>query len=140
VGGALLGLSAALCGATWGVQAWLAPTGRLDPHYAAPFYFVFGGVALLAALGDLRVLRSGGVTGVRRTTRHLWRTGAAALMAFASFFIGQARLFPAPVRESGVLRVPVLLVVGVLLYWLVRLRLWPRLRRLRPPAARRASV
>jgi hypothetical protein len=139
-GGALLGLVTALCGGTWGVQATLAPSGRLEPHYDAPFYFVFGGIALLATFGDLRVLRRGGVAGVARTTRHLWRIGVAAFIAYASFFIGQARVFPAPVRESGVLRIPVLLVVAVVLYWLVRLRLWPRLRRLRPPVARRLGV
>ena len=44
---------------------------------------------------------------------------------------GQAKLFPPTVRESGVLRIPVLLVVAGLLYSLVRVRVWPRLRRWR---------
>jgi hypothetical protein len=53
----------------------------------------------------------------------------AMLIATASFFLGQAKLFPPAVRASGVLRVPVLLVLGALLYWLVRVQLWPRVRR-----------
>jgi hypothetical protein len=52
-------------------------------------------------------------------------------MATASFFLGQAKLFPASVRESGVLNVPVLLVIVGLLWSLVRVRYWPRIRRWR---------
>jgi hypothetical protein len=40
----------------------------------------------------------------------------AMYMATASFFLGQAKLFPAAVRESGVLTVPVVLVIGAMLY------------------------
>jgi hypothetical protein len=54
----------------------------------------------------------------------------ALFMAAGSFFLGQARLFPASVRRSGLLVVPVLLVLGAMLYWMARLVLIPRLRRL----------
>jgi hypothetical protein len=60
-------------------------------------------------------------------------------MATTSFFIGQARHFPAPVRESGVLKVPVILVIAVLLYSLLRVRVWPWLRT-RGARGRRATV
>ncbi len=75
----------------------------------------------------------GGLAGAQRLTRHLWRMCVAMFMATASFFLGQAKLFPPGVRQSGVLALPVLLVIGALVYWLVRVRLWPRLRRTRSP-------
>jgi hypothetical protein len=53
----------------------------------------------------------------------------AMFMATASFFLGQAKLFPMPVRKSGVLWIPVVLVIGALLYWLVRIKLVPAIRR-----------
>jgi hypothetical protein len=53
----------------------------------------------------------------------------AMFMATASFFLGQAKLFPADVRASGVLKIPVLLVIGALLYWVIRMQVWPRLRK-----------
>jgi hypothetical protein len=134
-GAALLGLATAVTGATCGLAAARSPLHRLD-GYPPALYFAFGGVALLATLGDGWTIARGGLAGVSRTTRHLWRMCTAMLIATLSFFIGQAKLFPPGVRASGVLRVPVLLVLGALLYWLVRVRIWPRLRRgARPPVA-----
>ena len=37
--------------------------------------------------------------------------------------------FPAAVRESGVLTIPILLVIGLFLYWLIRVRVVPLFRR-----------
>jgi hypothetical protein len=133
IAAALVGLTAAAVGLTWGIAASLRPTHALD-GYRPTLYFVFAGVTLLATLGDVRTIARGGLAGAARTTRHLWRMCVAMFIATGSFFLGQAKLFPPGVRASGVLRVPVLLVVGALLYWLVRVRLWPWLRRgARPP-------
>jgi hypothetical protein len=132
-GGAVLGLATAAAGATWGLAAASSPTGRLDV-YPPALYFIFGGIALLATLLDVRMILRGGLRGVPRTTRHLWRMCVGLFMATSSFFLGQAKLFPAEVRASGVLRIPVLLVVGAFLYWLVRIRVWPSLRKLRGPS------
>jgi hypothetical protein len=106
------------------------PTHLLE-GYSPKLYFAFGSVALIGTLLDVRMLAHGGFAGAARTTRHLTRMCLAMFMATSSFFLGQAKLFPPAVRESGVLRVPVLLVVAGLLYSLVRIQLWPRLRRWR---------
>lgn len=56
--------------------------------------------------------------------RHIARMGFAMGMATTSFFLGQAKVFPEPLRHAfGLRAIPVLLVVGVVLYWLVRTRL-----------------
>jgi len=129
---ALLGLVTAVAGFTFSYQAAHAPMHELDGSPPA-FYAVFGSVALLATALDVRMLARGGFSGAQRTARHLSRMGLAMFMANASFFLGQAKLFSPAVRASGVLKVPVLLVIGAVLYWLVRVRVWPRLRRIRAP-------
>lgn len=77
---------------------------------AFPF-FLFGIVGLLAAFLDLRMLRAGGLCGVARLTRHLWRMTFALLIAALSFFLGQAKVFPQAVRIPGFLALPVLAVL-----------------------------
>lgn len=94
------------------------PTERMP----AAGYFVFGAVALGAARGDARLLRAGDLQGTSRLRRHLWRMSLAMLIACMSFFLGQAKVFPEVLRESGLLPLPVLATVGFLLFWLVRTR------------------
>ena len=49
--------------------------------------------------------------------------GLAMFMATASLFLGQPRVFPAPLRHApGVRAIPILVVIGVILYWFVRVR------------------
>jgi hypothetical protein len=130
-------LAISVFGVTLGIMAANSPAGRFG-EYSATFYFIFASVALLAASLDGRMIKRGGFTGISRTTRHLTRMCIAMFMATASFFLGQAKLFPDPVRTSGVLTIPVLLVVGALVYWLVKFKLlpWVRRTRLRPSTTR----
>ena len=88
---------------------------------AFPF-FMFGVVGLLAGIGDVRLMRSGALHGVRRLARHLWRMSFALFIAALSFFIGQAQVFPKPVRIMPVLALPVLAVLVTMVYWLWRVR------------------
>ena len=137
IGLALLGLAAAVTGLTFGVQAANSPTGMKD-RFPAVGYFVFATVLLLGAALDARMIARGGFTGPARLTRHLARMCLAMFMATGSFFLGQAKYFPAEVRESGVLRIPAFLPLALLVYWLVVVRVWPRLRKLRTPRLSRA--
>jgi uncharacterized membrane protein len=82
-------------------------------------YVIFGAVALLATLGDLRMMAKG-IQGKHRIARHLWRICFALLLASTSLFIGQSQVFPEPLRNSGLLPIPVLLVLFLMFYWLVR--------------------
>lgn len=118
---------------------WLAmaaldrPSGSID-GIPAPAFIMFACIAWLGGLTDLRMLRWGALDARQRLTRHLWRMGYAMWIATLSLFLGQARQFPAPLRESGLLAVPVLLITLALLYWVVRIRI----RRLPLPARRAA--
>jgi uncharacterized membrane protein len=90
-------------------------------------YVVFGAGAWLAVLSDTRLLLAGGVQGKPRLVRHLWRMGLALFIAAGSFFLGQADLFPEPVRRSGLLALPVLAVLALTFYWLARVSFGRRL-------------
>jgi len=94
-------------------------TGRIDGLPIGPLV-MFGAVALLAALGDLRVLLARGIEGPRRLARHLWRMCFALFIATASFFLGQPQIFPKWLHRSGLLPLPVLAVLATMLFWLVR--------------------
>lgn len=104
---------------TWGVQAASSVDGKLD-HYPPPLFFVFGSIALLFAVADMRMILRGGVAGAQRIARHLWRMSLALLFTLASGYPGQARLFPQAWRESGLMYVPHILVAGSMIFWMVR--------------------
>lgn len=110
-----------------GASEWLDPTieviGR--PRVVPPL--VIGTVMLLAAVGDVRALRAGGLRGSSRLARHLWRMCFSLFIATGSFFVGQMKFVPAPVRI-----VPLLLVLGFapllfLFYWMWRVRVRGRM-------------
>ena len=125
----VVALAVGLTSLTFGLEA-VARGGERNGMPAFPF-FMFGVVGLLASVGDLRVLWSGALTGARRLARHLWRMSFALFIAALSFFIGQAKVFPEPVRILPLLALPVLAVLVTMFYWLIRVRVVPLLRRVR---------
>jgi hypothetical protein len=96
--------------------------GAVDKIPAPPI-FLFAIVGMLAAVGDARVLWAGHIEGVQRIARHLWRMTFAMWVATTSLFLGQAKMFPAPLRHLSLLAIPVLLVTFTLFYWLWRVLL-----------------
>ncbi len=108
----LIGLIAGMASVIYGFVAEGQPT---------VLYIIFGTIALLATLGDLQMMARG-IEGTHRIARHLWRMCVALLLASISLFIGQSQVFPEPLRSSGLLPIPVLLVLFLMFYWLVRVR------------------
>jgi hypothetical protein len=100
--------------------------------------FLFGGILLLAAAGDVRVLARGGISGRPRIVRHLWRMCVGLFIATGSFFLGQPQVFPAALRGSIYLIVPAVLPLPLLIYWLIRVRFRDAYR-IRPLARSRES-
>ena len=107
-----------------------AATRALSPYFCA----------LLVTAFDVRMMSRGGVAAATRLTRHLLRMCLGMFRTTASLFLGQPKVFPMAIRHSGLLPVPVLLVVAAVVYWLVRIRLWPRLRRVRSARAAAART
>jgi hypothetical protein len=133
--GLALGVTIGVAGIMFGLEAAARTPQRLH-GYAAMFYYIFGGIAFLGAALDARMIAHGGFAGSQRTARHLSRMCLAMYMATMSFFIGQAKLLPAWVKDAKLNLIPVLLVVGALIVWLVKIRLIPALRRMRTSRAR----
>lgn len=117
----LFGLVVALLSITFAIQG--LSTGNADE--LAPMGFIFGTVALLATAGDLRMLLRRGIPWPQRIARHLWRMCLALWIAAASFFLGQADVFPETIRIMPLLCTPVLLVLLLMFYWLVRVLFTP---------------
>jgi uncharacterized membrane protein len=97
---------------------WLAGRGRPE---AAPM-FIFATLTIVAAIGDFKMLRAGGIQGKARIKRHLWRLCFAMWVAAASFFWGPPNRVPEMIRIPALLPIPVLAPVVVMLYWLWRMR------------------
>ena len=93
--------------------------------------YVFAVLSAAAAAADLTVIRRGGLRGVPRVARHLWRMSAALFVATGSFFFGQADVLPVVLRASVIPAVLGLAPLALMAFWLVRVRL-PR--HLRPRA------
>jgi len=100
-----------------------------------PMSLFMGSIALLAGVGDLRILCSGPLRGARRIARHLWRMCFALFVASGSFFLGQADEIPEPLRVYPVLTLLAVLPLLALLYWLWRIRFRRSLRGLQVIAA-----
>jgi hypothetical protein len=87
--------------------------------------FVLAAALLLAAAGDLRVMRSGMPRGGPRLARHLWRMCFALFIAAGSFFSIRervAKVFPEPFTTGPMRALPILLLFGAMFYWLWRVR------------------
>lgn len=120
-----------------GVTEWLDPAVEVvgRPRVVPPL--VMGTVMLLAAIGDLRAIRAGGLRGSRRLARHLWRMCFGLFVATGSFFLGQMNFIPEPVRNVPLLLVLAFAPIPLLIYWMWRVRVRGR----EPPGgSRRAST
>ncbi len=85
--------------------------------------FVIAGIAFATGASDLRMLARGSIAGAQRLVRHLWRMMFALFVATGSFFLGQAKVIPEPLRNFALLSIPVLVVLAMLFYWLWRMNL-----------------
>jgi hypothetical protein len=108
-------------GAMWFFEA-IGSATRSKSGYPAPFFVVFGTIALLFAISDVRMIRRGGYTSNKRLARHLFRMCLGLFFATMSFYPGQAKIFPMWLRGSGLMFIPHILLVGGMLFHMVRVR------------------
>jgi hypothetical protein len=107
-----------------GIQAYQAPRHVLK---GVPFFMFFFLSAVLAsaAIGDIRLMRSGPLMGAARLRRHLWRLLFALFIAAGSFFSIKARvakIFPEALTGPAFRLLPIVVIFGAMFYWLLRLR------------------
>ena len=118
VGIATLLSGAAIALAAYAIAFGVIPAEKSDDTAAT----VFASVVTLAVLGDLRMIVSGALTTMQRLFRHLWRMCYALMIAAGSLFLGQPQVFPDRIRGTGLLFIPVVAVLGLMLYWMIRVR------------------
>ena len=104
-----------------GRRALASPDGVVE-GLPAPMAFIFAGVAVLAAMSDVRLLLGPQLRGGRRLARHLWRMCIALFIAAASFFLGQTNAIPQPLRRPLLLALPVMAPLLVMAFWIWRTR------------------
>jgi len=107
-----------------GLKAFNGPTGWRN---GAPFQMLFflATIMMLAAIGDVRILRFGMPHGRPRLARHLWRMSFALFIAAGSFFSIRQRVatvLPEPFTTGPMRALPILLVFAAMFFWLWRLR------------------
>jgi hypothetical protein len=129
-----------------GVEAFNSPRG-LRNGVPFPMLFFLATVMILAAAGDVRVMRFGMPRGRPRLARHLWRMCFALFIAAGSFFSIRervAKILPEPFTTGPMRLLPILLLFGVMFYWLWRVRgrrtLPVLIRHDSPPLVRGAST
>ncbi len=114
----------ALLSVVGGVKALNSPGGFLN---GVPYvmHFFLATIMLLAAAGDVRIMRFGVPRGRPRLARHLWRMCFALFIAAGSFFSIRervAKILPEPFTTAPMRALPILLLFGAMFYWLWRVR------------------
>ncbi len=107
-----------------GVKAVNSPRGLLN-GVPFPMLFFIATIMILAAIGDVRIMRFGMPRGGPRLARHLWRMCFALFIAAGSFFSIRervAKILPEPFTTAPMRALPILLVFGAMFYWLWRVR------------------
>ncbi|HET7105452.1 MAG TPA: hypothetical protein VFI38_01500 [Candidatus Acidoferrum sp.] len=117
----LLALATGGGGLLFGWEAAHSATGLKEGYPPWP-YLIFGCLSMWAAALDVRMLVRRGLSGAPRIRRHLWRMCVAFLIAAFSFFLGKQQHFPVAIRGSQILNLPMLAILIVMIYWLVRVR------------------
>lgn len=85
--------------------------------------YAFTGVLGMAALSDARLVLRGGISGAPRIARHLWRMCVGLTLAVGSAFTnGLARFLPGPYHVPLAFHLPKLVPLGLLVFWIVRVR------------------
>jgi hypothetical protein len=120
----IVALGLALLDIMGGVKAFTSPRGFLN-GVPFPMLFFLATVMILAGAGDLRVVRSGMLSGGPRLARHLWRMCFALFIAAGSFFSIRervAKVLPQPFATAPMRALPIVLLFVAMFYWLWRIR------------------
>src|SRR5918995_2260219 len=115
----------AIVGGVKAVNSPLLSPGGVPFRTIGVMSFILATVLLLAAAGDLRIMRFGLPRGGPRLARHLWRMCFALFIAAGSFFSIRervAQVLPEPFTSGPMRALPIVLLFGTMFYWLWKLR------------------
>jgi hypothetical protein len=133
----ILGLCAPFAILTFQLATGLPPLVKSSVPLEGPVLIAIYGftiVVAIAAICDAKVVWAGGIAGAPRTARHLWRMCLALTLATGSFFTNALpRILPASMHFSLAFFLPQLLPLGLLVFWMIRVR-YTAWRQLQPDA------
>jgi hypothetical protein len=115
----------AIVGGVRAVNSPLISPGGVPFRTIGVMSFILATVLLLAAAGDVRIMRFGLPRGGPRLARHLWRMCFALFIAAGSFFSIRERvaaILPEPFTTGPMRALPFVLLFGAMFYWLWRVR------------------
>ena len=115
----------AIVGGVRAVKSPLLSPGGVPFRTIGVMSFILATVLLLAAAGDVRIMRFGLPRGGPRLARHLWRMCFALFIAAGSFFSIRERvatILPEPFTTGPMRALPIVLLFGAMFYWLWRVR------------------
>jgi hypothetical protein len=94
----------------------------------APFaYLIWGGLAILFALGDIRNLYHLGLSGTQRIIRHVSRIGFSLVWATLAFTDKIVKMMGANVKSMQgeqlllIVGIPTMLILITILYWITKI-------------------
>jgi hypothetical protein len=103
-----------------------APIFRSAVPFRGPVLIAMYSIAAvlaIAVISDARLVFFGGVAGVGRISRHLWRMCLGLTMATGSAFTnGFARLLPGPYHVPAWFFFPQFIPLLLLIFWMIRVR------------------
>lgn len=93
-----------------------------------PFaYQIWGGLAILCALADIRNLCQSGLSGTQRIIRHVWRIGFSLVWAALAFTDKIVKMLGANLKSMQeeqlllIVAIPTMLILITTLYWIVKI-------------------
>lgn len=95
-------------------------------------YLVWGGLAILCALGDIRNLYQSGFSGTQRIIRHVWRIGFSLVWAALALTDKIVKMLGANVKGMPgeqlllIVAIPTMLILITTLYWIVKILFFSR--------------
>lgn len=110
----------------FGIVAFIAgykgATGSTALTKDVPFgtYYVMAGLAVLFTGLDLNHILRSRLYGKHRIARHLWRMCSSMLIAVTIFFLGNNHVLPEALRQPVFLLTPIVAVILLMVFWLVR--------------------
>jgi len=90
-------------------------------------YVMWGGLAILFALGDIRNLYHSGLSGTQRIIRHVWRIGFSLVWAALAFTDKIVKMMGADIKSMQgeqlflIVGMPTMLILITTLYWVTRI-------------------
>ena len=109
----------------WMISAPGSDSNGVPNQTAGMMSLIIGVLLVMAAAGDVRIMRFGIPRGGPRLARHLWRMCFALFIAAGSFFSLRervAQILPEPFTTGPMRALPIVLLFGTMFYWLWRVR------------------